>query len=140
MLEELFEKGLLKKTVKSNELARKSLKQASYFLNEAIDLLKLDKERMAVIALYNAFFHTSRALLFRDGIKEKSHYAIARYIEYEFVDKGFLDKKFLLVLDTLRDSRHESQYSLVDVEIEINWDEYIDTCKQFITIVNDLVK
>jgi uncharacterized protein (UPF0332 family) len=140
LLEELFEKGLLKKTGKSNAFALKSLEQAGYFLGEAEDLLKLDKERMTVIALYSALFHASRALLFKDGVKEKSHYAVARYIEFEYVDKGLLEKRFLLVLDTLRDSRHESQYSLVDVEIEINWVEYFDTCRQFIKAVDDLLK
>ncbi len=46
---------------------------------------------MATIALYNAFFHTARALLFRDGIKERSHFCVARYIEEKYVVKGLLN-------------------------------------------------
>jgi len=139
LLEELFSQGLLKRSAKSKELALKSLKQARYFLGEAQDLVVLHKERMAVIALYNAMFHCTRALLFRDGVKEKSHYAVARYLEFEYVDKGVIDRKFLLVLDTLRDYRHESQYSLVTIDIDMDWEDYIKCCGQFIDIVNDII-
>ena len=140
LLDELFEKGLLKRITRSNELALKSLKQARYFLGESQDLLKLDKKRIAVIVLYNAFFHSARALLFRDGVKEKSHYAVARYIEFIYVDKGLIDKKFLLALDMLRDYRHESQYALIEIDIDIDWSDYTETCEQFIQMVNGFIK
>lgn len=140
LLDELFEKGLLKRIAKSNELAIKSLRQAQYFLDEARDLVRLKKERMAVIALYNAMFHCTRALLFRDGIKERSHYALARYLEFVYVDKGVIDRKFLLVLDMLRDYRHESQYSLVAIDIDMDWEDYMQSCRQFIDTVSGLIK
>jgi len=140
LLDDLFEQSLLKRTARSNELAKKSLKQAEFFLGEARDLVRLGKVRMAVIALYNAMFHCTRALLFKDGVKEKSHYAVARYLEFVYIDKGLIDKKFLLVLDMLRDYRHESQYSLATVDIEMDWEEYMESCKQFIEIVNGLIK
>lgn len=132
LLDDLFEQGLLKRTARSNELAKKSLKQADFFLLEARDLVRLGKVRMAIIALYNAMFHCTRALLFKDGVKEKSHYAVARYLEFVYIDKGQIDRKFLLVLDMLRDFRHESQYSLTTADIEMDWEDYLKSCKQFI--------
>ncbi|MCP8321946.1 MAG: HEPN domain-containing protein, partial [archaeon] len=56
------------------------------------------KKRMSIIASYNTVFHAARALLFKDGIKEKSHWAVARYLEYEYVNKGKLDRKILLAI------------------------------------------
>lgn len=140
LLDDLFKQGLLKKAAKSNELAAKSLEQAAYFLGEAQDLVGLKKERMAVIALYNAMFHSTRALLYRDGIKEKSHYAVARYLEYEYVDKGIIDRKYVLVLDILRDYRHESLYSLVAAAIDTDLKGYIESCRQFIGIIKAIIK
>lgn len=140
LLEELFEQGLLKRIARSKDLALKSLKQANYFLFEAQDMVRLHKERMAIIALYNAMFHCTRALLFKDGVKEKSHYAVARYLEFEYVDKSAVNRKFLLVLDMFRDYRHESLYSLVTIDINIDWEDYIKCCGQFIDTVNDMLK
>ena len=140
LLEDLFQQGLLKKAAKSNELAAKSLQQADYFLGEAKDLVALKKERMAVIALYNAMFHCTRALLYRDGIKERSHYAVARYLEYEYVKKKIIDRKYVLVLDVLRDYRHESLYSLFTADVDTDLKEYIESCRQFTGIVKAIIK
>lgn len=107
-LSDCFERKLLTNTSPSTGLARKSLKQAELFLTDAEDLIKIGKERMAIIALYNAFFHTARALLFKDGIKERSHFCIARYLEEKYVHKKLLNAKFLNYLDTLRDARHDT--------------------------------
>ena len=54
-------------------------------------------------------FHASRAVLFRDGFREKSHYCIARYLEALY--KGKLSKKWIDLLDYYRDLRHSGQYS-----------------------------
>ena len=62
---------VLSRITPSIGLAKKSIKQAKSFLKDAEDLIKMKKDRMAVIALYNAFFHAARALLFKDGVKER---------------------------------------------------------------------
>jgi uncharacterized protein (UPF0332 family) len=131
---------LLTKTARSNELAAKSLEQAAYFLREAQDLIALKKERMAVIALYSAMFHCTRALLYRDGIKEKSHYAVARYLEYEYVEKKIIDRKYVLVLDILRDYRHASLYSLITAAIDADLKDYVESCRLFTGIVKTIIK
>lgn len=86
-LKECYEKGLLKDGEKSLRLASKSLKQAGFFLNEAQDLIDLGKKQISAMSLYNAYFHAIRALLYKDGVKERSHYCIARYLEEKYVKK-----------------------------------------------------
>jgi uncharacterized protein (UPF0332 family) len=137
---ECFRKRLLRRISPSRGLARKSLKQAKSFLKEASDLLNLKKERMAVIALYNTFFHAARALLFKDGVKERSHFCVARYLEEYYVKKDLLDIKFLNYLETLRDLRHETQYSVEEVEIEQDLDEIYLICSDFIDVIEKLLK
>lgn len=139
-LSDCFEKNLLKNTSPSTGLARKSLKQAESFLEDADDLVKISKERMAIIALYNAFFHTARALLFKDGIKERSHFCIARYIDEKYTDKKLLDDSFINYLDVLRDARHETQYSLEIGMIDIDLVAAIGICKEFMKAVDRLIK
>ncbi len=68
-VDECFKRGLLKRTIKSSSLAMQDIKQAEFFLNEALDLINLKKREMGSIALYNAAFHAARALLYRDGVK-----------------------------------------------------------------------
>lgn len=111
-LSDCFERKLLTGVNPSTGLAKKSLKQGALFLTDAEDLVKIDKQRMGTIALYNAFFHVARALLFKDGIKERSHFCIARYIEEKYINTKLLNGDFLNYLDTFRDARHETQYSL----------------------------
>ncbi len=134
-----FKKRLLTKTNPSLGMAKKSLRQSKFFLKEGNDLIELDKKEMAVIALYNSFFHTSRALLFRDGIKERSHFCVARYIESEYVDKKIISHKYLDHLDVLRDMRHETQYMVDTITIEADLEEISKVCKEFTGAVEKLI-
>lgn len=139
-VENCFERKLLNRANPSTGLAKKSLKQASLFLTDAEDLVRIDKERMGTIALYNAFFHVARALLFKDGIKERSHFCIARYIEEKYVNKKLLNKDFLDYLDTLRDARHETQYSLEISTSEMDLVAGIKICREFKIAVDGLIQ
>ncbi len=138
--EECFEKGLLKKISPSKELAKKSLEQARFFIAEAEDLLKLNKKQICVISLYNSYFHASRALLFKDGIKERSHYCIARYIEEAYTTKKLVNIQFLNAFENMMSMRHNVQYSTEKVEIDEDLIELINICLEFIETINRLIK
>lgn len=133
-----FEKGLLKRGIKNTDLAKKSIKQAEFFLKEAVDLWKLQKKEFAVIALYNSFFHTSRSLLYKDGITERSHYCIARYVEEEYVSKKILSEKFLNAFEAIMSNRHEIQYSTEAVDIGFDFEDFKDICNEYINEVKKL--
>lgn len=139
-LKECFEKGLLKKGEKSLRLAKKSLKQADFFLNEAQDLIELGKEQIAVLSLYNAYFHATRALLYHDGVKEKSHYCIARYLEEKYVKEKKIDVKFLNAFETTMSIRHNIQYSTEKVEVDEDLTELSNICEEFILRIENLLK
>ena len=134
-----IEKGLLKKDIPSLDLAKKSLRQAEFLLKETADLIELDKKQIAVISLYNAFFHISRALLYKDGIKEKSHYCIAKYVEEEYVNNNKLDAKFLNAFETIMSVRHNIQYSTEVVEIDIDLNEFCNICEEYRAEVEKLL-
>ena len=134
-----FEKGLLKKDIVQKDLAKKSVKQSEFFLGETQDLIEINKNQMAVISLYNAFFHISRALLYNEGVKERSHYCIARYIEEEYVNKEKLNVKFLNAYESMMSVRHNVQYSTEIIEIDLDFNEFIDICHEYINKVSELL-
>ena len=138
--EECFEKKLLKKDNADIGLAKKSIKQAEFFLGEASDLINLEKKEISVMSLYNAYFHTSRALLFKDGIKERSHYCLARYIESEYVKKKRLSEKFLNTFENLMNLRKNIQYSTEKAMIDEDLDESCNICEEFISIVREIIE
>ena len=129
-----FEKGLLKKIKSQPDLAKKDIKQALFFLKESEELIELNKKQIAAISLYNAYFHTSRSLLFKDGIKERSHYCIAKYIEnnYELED-------FVNIFETIMSIRHNVQYATELTEIEEDLDEFASLCHEFIKKIEGLL-
>ena len=138
-LADCFNRGLLRKDSPSIDLAEKSLKQSEFFLKEAMELLELGKNHIAVISLYNAYFHTARSILFKDGIKERSHYCIARYVEDEYANKKRINAKFLNGFETVMSLRHNVQYSTEKISIDEDLSELSNICEEFITAMRILL-
>ena len=57
-----------------------------------------------------AMFHAARALLYRDGVQEKSHYAISIYLKEKYSNK--IPMPIINLLEIHRIERHESMYGL----------------------------
>lgn len=138
-LEACFEKGLLKKIAPNKSLAFQDLKQAEFFLDEAFDLIKIKKKEMTAIALYNAVFHAARALLYRDGIKEKSHYCLQKYLEEKYEKQKLLAPEEVSLFDVLRGIRQEVQYNVSRVKFEEDLGELYDRTEQFIEKIKKIL-
>jgi len=94
----------------SEEKALLSIVQAREWIVEAQQDLDADALRSGLIAVYMGYFHAARALLYRDGIREKSHYCIGIYLE-SYQKKGLLEDKWVLQFDHMRGLRQNDQYS-----------------------------
>ena len=75
-IDDCFERGLLRRVEPSRTKSEQSLLQAGEWLSEAEKNLEAGALRSAVSSAYLAVFHSARAVLFRDGVREKSHYCI----------------------------------------------------------------
>ncbi|KUG20053.1 MAG: HEPN domain-containing protein [Methanomicrobiaceae archaeon] len=73
---------MLRRVRPSAEKANESLSLASSYLAEARQVAGVGANRMSLTGAYMAWFHAARAVLFRDGIREKSHYCIELYPEH----------------------------------------------------------
>ena len=104
--------GLLKRIPPSKEKAEGSMKNAENWLREAKNNLQNLTFRSCILTSYLAMFHAARAILFIDGFREKSHFAVARYLEDKYVKTKLLEREWVDILDFYRETRHEDQYSI----------------------------
>ncbi|MCX6769952.1 MAG: HEPN domain-containing protein [Candidatus Micrarchaeota archaeon] len=101
--------GLLRKIPPSKIQAEEQLKKAGVLLSEAKIALENDSPNSAVIGAYSAMLDAARALLFRDGWREKSHACVAKYLEAKY--SGELGIDTIELFDEYRDKRHRTMYS-----------------------------
>ena len=79
-VKECFKEGLLKKIKPSKQYAKKSLDASLVYIQDAKDNQRINNNNIVIFCSYTAMFHAARALLFRDGIKERSHLCIVSYL------------------------------------------------------------
>jgi len=84
--------------------------QAGEWLDEAKKNAAAEAYRSALASAYLAFFHAARTVLFRDGVREKSHYCVGVYLE-KYVEQNVLEEKWVMLFDRMRSARHTDQYS-----------------------------
>lgn len=127
-----LDQGLIRRTPPSAEKATGSIRAADRWLDEARKDILSEAYNSSVIASYMAMFHSSRAILQRDGYREKSHYCIARYLEEKYVVGGRLEKKWIDLLDHTREVRHESQYDVSFFATGGDAERALDTARLFV--------
>ena len=105
---ECFQKGLLKRTSPDTENALRSLKLSTNNIEDAVANLSIHRYRVVAISRYSAMFHAARAILFRDGIKERSHECIPVYLKEKYPELETLSN----IIDSYRRFRHDAIYGL----------------------------
>lgn len=137
-LEDCFKERLLRKIKPDREKAKRSLEVAKGKLKmgkEALDKGLLDA---SLIYAYTSMFHSARALLYRDGIQEKSHVCVVLYLKEKYANS--IPYYLIQSLDYFRKERHEALYGL-DFEIkEKDAALALKDAEEFIEIVEKLVK
>ena len=88
---------------------------------------------------YLAMFHSARGILFADGFREKSHFAVARYLEDLYGNKGLLEAKWVDLLDHYREVRHDDQYSTSFYATKDDCEKALKTAGEFVSAMKDLL-
>lgn len=107
-LKKCIEEGLLRQFKFNRSVIEKEILNSKRHLSNAQKCVKDEMYDLAVVSIYTSMFHASRAILFRDGFKERSHICLIEYIREKYPDL----RKFLNVLDSYRESRHAVLYGL----------------------------
>lgn len=103
-IEEFIEKGLIKKAKIKREEILGAIEIAKRFLDRAKGNMNIGYYDVAFTLAYNAMFHTARALLFKFGYKERSHFAMIEVLKLKYKDQKI--HNFLEILNSYRISRH----------------------------------
>lgn len=109
-IEDCFKFRLLRKINPDKEKTKKSLEIAKQRLDEAERAIELKIFQYAILEAYMAMFHSSRALLYKNGIQEKSHFAVFVYLKEKYSNK--IPLHVLNLLNIHRIERHEAMYGL----------------------------
>lgn len=137
---ECMDKGFLRRIPKSQDNAARSLKTARDWLEEAERNSEAEAYNSGMISCYLAMFHAARAILYRDGFREKSHACIARYLEAKYARNGKLEMGWVNLLDRYRDLRHDSQYGIGGTATKRELEDAFDTATRFVERMEALVK
>jgi uncharacterized protein (UPF0332 family) len=122
------------KSKKSIEIAEKELMNLKLFM----DFARKHKQFSFIIReSYNVIFHSSRALLYYDGIQEKSHYAIYIYLKDKYAGK--LSLPTIKLFDIYRLERHEAVYGLDFIPNEEEAENAIKDAEYFFNEVKRLL-
>lgn len=136
---ECIEKGLLKRIPPSEENCERSLNKAKKWLEEAEKSFENKIYQSSVLSSYLAMFHSARAILFRDGYREKSHYCVARCLEEKYVKTGKLERKWVELFDYYREMRHNNQYDLSFFVSEKEAKNSLNSAKDFLERMKKLI-
>ena len=138
-VDECLKEGILAKIAPDRGKAESSLRMAAHKLSLAEKEIEHGIYENAVLSAYTAMFHAARALLFRDGFKERSHYAVFVYLNEIY--SGRLEKKYLNRLNALRLQRHELMYGIEGTEQATKEEtrEIAESAKGFLEAVKELL-
>jgi len=139
---ECFQKRLLRKTKPDPLKVIKALKMAELKRQRAKALFENDFFEESIVSSYTSMFQAARALLFHDGIIEKSHACVVAYLREHYSSKLGQDK--INWLDTYRLERHESFYGLEKSNVDEHEAEdaleksekFLESVQKILTTIN----
>ena len=109
-LDDCIKSGLIRKIEPSKETALKIMSKAVALIAEAKATLDADAPDATVLLAYDAMLLSAKALLTKDGFREKSHYCAIVYVEVKYADTDKIDKNLIKLFDNYRLVRHMAAY------------------------------
>ncbi len=135
-LEDCFQRGLLKRTPPDMENALRSLELSKSNIEDAAETLTIRRYRVVIVSSYTAMFHAARAILFKDGIKERSHECIVKYLKENHPEL----ERSVNSLDSYRRFRHNAIYGLDFGLDEAEAQAALESAKEFLEKIKSVIK
>ena len=86
-VEDFLRNRKLRKITPDKNKAVSGIKVSESKLGDAKKLFDADFYEQSILAAYTSMFHAARGLLYKDGMQEKSHYAVYIYLEEKYGGK-----------------------------------------------------
>lgn len=107
-LAECLRQGFLKKIDPDLEKSDNSIKLAEHKLELAKNNYDADLFEDAFVNAYSCMFHAVRALMSKDGYKERGHFVLSIYLKERYGDK--IERRYINEIGSLRSIRHDILY------------------------------
>lgn len=134
-IDDCFIKGL-KRIRPDIDSAKRSILTAGRHLKDAEVVYGVKTYRASLMSSYEAMFHATRAVLFRDGIKEHGHVCVPIYIRETYPEL----EAYANILDSYRLLREKAAYGL-DVDIsEQEAREALNNARDMLEKMKGLIK
>ena len=134
-MEDCLKKGLLRAHYFSKETVEKEMENAIRHLDNAERNYEFDMMDVAIVSSYTAMFHAARALLFRDGYKERSHVCLVVFLRERHPET----REFAELFDIYRRNRHQSLYGIDYEPLEDDAKAGIDIAREFIDTISGII-
>ncbi len=138
-LDDCFKKRLLREDRADNFKSRKALEMADLKIARARELFESGFYEESIVSSYTSMFHAARALLFRDGIIERSHACVIAYLSEHY--RKSLGHHLINWLNTYRLERHESFYGMDTLEVdESEVNDALKKAEKFLESVRSIIE
>lgn len=127
---------LLIKKRPSQEKATQSLKASKVYVQKAKDNIALKNYDITIVAVYTSMFYSLRAILFKDGIKERSHICLLSYIRNAYPELSRIANS----VDVYRRFRHTALYGLETSASREDAESSIEGAEETFSSVKKLLK
>lgn len=104
--------GRIQRVDAGMEWVQKELEQANYDLARARGSLKRRDFKWAIVQGYYSMFHGAKALVLRDGYREKSHVCLIVALRHLYVAQGRLDAVHADHLEQAMGLRNQADYAM----------------------------
>ncbi len=138
ILKELINKRKIIEIRPDKELIIKEIKASEYDLESALESLKREDYKWAIIQGYYSMFHSARALLFNKGYREKSHRALAEALRELYVKNNILEESILRAFRECMDLREEADYG--HIYTGESAEEAVENAEIFLNKVKQILK
>ncbi len=135
-----LEKRLLRKDKPDKQKGLIALEIAEQRLMDAEISMDSEIYSATILLSYASMFHASRALLFRDGYTEKSHYCLIEFVKEKYIQKGLINSKFSFLLNNAREERHEVLYGLQRTETKEDAEQILKNAKEYLQEIKKILQ
>ena len=94
------------------EIIQKEIESAEYDLERARNSLDEGDFKWAAVQSYYSMFHAGKALVLKEGYREKSHFCLLIALRKLCFDEHKLDAEMIENLELCMNLRHEADYGL----------------------------
>jgi uncharacterized protein (UPF0332 family) len=133
----LLEERKLLRIKPDNKLVTKEIKGAEYDLKRAIESLEKEDFKWATVQAYYSMFHSARALLYKEGYREKSHTALRIALKELFVNSGKISGEAYRDFEDAMDLRQEADYGL-EYSVPSSTDT-VNEARKFLEMVKNIL-